>query len=109
MVRQTPEGGEAGFTLVEVIAAFAILAVASGVLMSVISDGISRLSQAEMQGMALSLAQSLVAEAGRVGPLQRGEQSGQYDNGQPGTSVSWRLRVEPYEDGGDRREQPVAG
>jgi len=91
-----PHDREAGFTLVEVMVAFAILALAFGVLMFVIQDGIQRSAQAELEAEAASLAQSLLAQAGAEAPLRSGEQAGQYDGGR-----LWRLRTEPYADGGD--------
>jgi general secretion pathway protein I len=93
---------ESGFTLVEVIAAFAILALAFSVLMGAVSDGLRRAGDAEIEAQAASLAQSVLARAGRETPLQAGETSGQGDNG-----FAWRLRTEPAADAGEG--SPVAG
>jgi len=95
--------GEAGFTLVEVIAAFAILALAFSVLLAVISDGLRRSAQAEIEAEAASLAQALLAQAGTEAALQPGERAGE-----PGNGLRWRLRMEPYGDAGDTRQRPVA-
>ena len=91
-----PPQGEAGFTLVEVIVAFAILALALGVLMFIISDGIQRSAQAELAAEAASLAQSLLAQAAAETPLRSGERAGQFDDRR-----RWRLRTEPYAGAGD--------
>jgi general secretion pathway protein I len=84
---------EAGFTLVEVIAAFAILALSFSVLMSVMSDGLRRSGGAAIEAEAGSLAQSLLASAGTETALKAEERSGQSDRG-----LRWRLSMTPYED-----------
>lgn len=83
--------GESGFTLVEVIAAFAILALSFSVLMGVVSDGLRRAGDAETEAQAGSLVQSLLARAGTEVALTS-EETGRLDNG-----LGWRLRTEPYE------------
>jgi general secretion pathway protein I len=94
------EHGESGFTLVEVIAAFAILALSFSLLMGVVSDGLRRAGDAETEAQAGSLAQSLLARAGTEIALTP-ELTGRLDNG-----LSWRLRVEPFAEAGE--PSPVA-
>src|SRR5689334_24993557 len=53
--------GEAGFTLVEVIVALAMLSVGLTVLLGMISSGLGRTGTAERTAAAASLAQSLLA------------------------------------------------
>ena len=96
-----PQTGEAGFTLVEVIAAFAILAFAFSILLAVISDGIWRSAQAEVEAEAGSLAASLLARAG-TDVLTTGERTGRYDD-----TLRWRLSTEPYGDAGDETQGPI--
>jgi general secretion pathway protein I len=93
--------GEAGFTLVEVIAAFAILAFAFSILLGVISDGIWRAAQAEIEAEAGTLAASLLAEAGTEAVVTSGERVGQNRD-----ALRWRLRTEPY-GGGDESQGPI--
>jgi general secretion pathway protein I len=81
----------AGFTLVEIIVALAILALSLNVILPTISDGLWRTSEAEAQAEAASLARSLLAQAGISVPLQNGEAAGRFDNG-----FRWRLEVTPY-------------
>jgi general secretion pathway protein I len=93
---------EAGFALIEVIAALAILALSLGVLLSVISDGIRRTGQAEKMAEASSLAQSLLAKVGTELPVQQGDMTGELADG-----FRWRLRMEPYGDSVDRQQWPL--
>jgi general secretion pathway protein I len=95
-VEQAAWPNEAGFTLVEVIAAFAILALAFSILLATISDGIRRTAQAETEADAASLAQALLALAGTEAPLRGEERAGQDDKG-----LRWRLRAEPYVEAGE--------
>jgi general secretion pathway protein I len=94
--------GEAGFTLVEIIVALAILALSLSVLFFVISNGVVQTGRAEVAAEATSLAQSLLAEVGVSRPLRNGQSAGQFDTG-----LSWRLRMEPYVGTSDPRQLPV--
>ncbi len=94
---------EAGFTVVEVVAALTILAMALGVLLNIMSNSVRQTGQAEAVAEAGSLARSLLAKAGTEWPLRDGEITGQSDRG-----FRWQLRIEPYGDGTERREWPVA-
>lgn len=91
LFRDEQDTGEAGFTLVEVIAAFAILALSFSVLMSVMSDGLSRSGGAAIEAEAGSLVQSLLARAGTETALKPEENTGQTDRG-----LRWRLSMTPY-------------
>jgi general secretion pathway protein I len=95
-------GTEAGFTLLEVVAALAILALLLGVLLGLLSDGLRRTGQAEAMAEAGSLAQSLLARVGTELPIQPGVTAGEFQNG-----ARWRLQMEPYGDAADRRAWPV--
>ena len=81
----------AGFTLVEIIVALAILALSLSAILPAISDALWRTSEAEAQAEAASLARSLLAEAGSAVPLSNGSATGQFGNG-----FRWRLQVTPY-------------
>jgi general secretion pathway protein I len=94
---------EAGFTVVEVVAALTILAVALGVLLDVISTGIRQTGRAETVAEAGSLARSLLAKVGTELPLRDGQITGQADHG-----LRWQVHIEPYGDGAGAREWPVA-
>jgi general secretion pathway protein I len=91
--RQRPIGdtGESGFTLVEVLLAFAILSV---VLISLF-EGIATASRgdfrAEFSRAALRLAKAQLETIGVTGPLVEGVSTGQFDNG-----MEWTLSIRPY-------------
>lgn len=79
---------EAGFTLIETLVAFAVLAL----ILTVLFGGLSRLMtgghRAEVLREALQLAQARLDGLGVVEPLVPGESSGHFENG-----FDWRLRV----------------
>jgi general secretion pathway protein I len=83
--------GQAGFTLVEIIVALAILALGLGVILPAMSDALWRTGEAEAQAEAASLARSLLAQAGSAVPLTDGEAAGRFDNG-----FRWALHAAPY-------------
>ena len=87
-----------GFTLIEVLVAFVILAVALGVLMQVFSTGLRNARVAENYTTATLYAESMLAAVGVEAPLAAGETSGDFDD-----RFRWRLDVQPYEipDGDD--------
>ncbi len=95
--------GEAGFTLVEIVAALAILALSLSALLGVLSDGIARSGQAKEHAQAGSLAQSLLARVGTEIPIRQGTTTGEFPEG-----YRWRLQIEPYGDAADHRAWPLA-
>jgi general secretion pathway protein I len=98
-----PPDGEAGFTVIEVVAALTILAVALGVLLDVMSTSIRQTGRAETIAEAGSLARSLLAKVGTELPMHDGQITGQADHG-----FRWQVQIEPYGDGAGGREWPVA-
>jgi general secretion pathway protein I len=97
-----PREGEAGFTLLEIVAALAILSLSLSVLFGLLSDGLRRTGQAGAVAEATSHAQSLLARVGTELPIQSGVTLGEFSNG-----VRWRLQMEPYGDAAERRAWPV--
>ena len=85
-----------GFTLLEVMIAFAILAVTLAALMQAFSQGLRSLDVAEDYATATMLARSKMAEIGPIIPIEEGEHTGDYENG-----WQWRVILFPYagEDG----------
>jgi len=92
--------GRAGFTLVEIIVALAILALSLNAILPAISDALWRTGEAEAQAEAASLARALLAQAGSAVALNDGAAAGQFDSG-----FRWRLQVAPY--GGADQTMPV--
>ena len=82
----------AGFTLIEVLIAFAIAALTLGVVMQVYGSGVVRIGVARDHGQAVQVAQSVMAEVRRYDlknlTTRRG-QSGKFQ---------WIRRVEAYQD-----------
>ncbi len=83
--------GKAGFTLIEALVAFAILALAMGQLLVAAGGGARNDSRADFLLRAARLGQSQLAALGVDGPLEQGETSGRYDDG-----LYWRLSIAPY-------------
>lgn len=93
-----------GFSLLEVLVAFSILALSLGVLMQIFSGSLRNASSAQEQAQAVALAQSLLTSAGVESPLVAGESSGDVDG-----RFHWRLRAGPFQGeipGGDAIIQP---
>lgn len=77
-----------GFSLLEVLVAFAVLALSLGVLMRIFSGALNNIAVSREQTEALALAQTLLAGAGVETPLAAGELSGQQ-----GERLQWRLTM----------------
>lgn len=82
-----------GFTLLEVLIAFVILAVSMTVILQVFSSGMRGARLADAYTTATLLAKSVLAETGVETPLVEGEDGGEFDNG-----FKWRRLVTLYED-----------
>nr|WP_315731399.1 MULTISPECIES: prepilin-type N-terminal cleavage/methylation domain-containing protein [unclassified Bradyrhizobium] len=92
--------GEAGFSLVEVIVALAMLSVGLTVLLGMISNGLGRTGTAERTAEAVSLAQSLLAEVGAELAIKADLRAGEFPHG-----FRWHLTMRPYHpsrEGGER-------
>ena len=81
-----------GFTLLEVIVAFALLGLALTLLLGSLSGGARQVREAELRTRAVLHAQSLLASAGVDAPLQAGSQSGEWEQGR----YHWQLQVQPW-------------
>jgi general secretion pathway protein I len=93
----------AGFTLVEVIVAMAILSVGLGCLMTMIGNTLRQTGQADRLAEAGALAQSLLARLGPELALGERQDAGQFDNG-----FHWRLNSERFGDAGDQQQWPMS-
>jgi general secretion pathway protein I len=92
-----------GFTLPEAIVAFAITALALGLLMRSVAIGARGDAQAELTLAAVRLAQSRLAAAGTAEPLDPGE-----TRGDDGGRLVWRVRIEALPSPGGAPEQVTA-
>jgi general secretion pathway protein I len=80
-----------GFSLLEVLIAFSILALSLGILLKIFSSGVNTAQVAEDYTVAVQLAESLIAQAGVVAPLQPGETSGVEQK-----KYQWLMSVTPH-------------
>lgn len=80
--------GAEGFTLLEVLIAFTILAVALTALVQAFSQGLRASTVAEDRATAVLLARSKLAEVGRSIPLEEGKRGGDYENG-----LGWQVTI----------------
>ena len=81
-----------GYSLIEVIVAFALLALAMTLLLGSLSGAARQVSLADGYGRAALHAHSLLAVAGVEAPLQAGRQQGEWEQGR----YHWNLQVSPY-------------
>jgi general secretion pathway protein I len=95
-----------GFTLIEVLVAFMILALSLGVLFRIFSGGLNNVAVAGDYAQAVLVAESQLAVLGRSEPLEIGQTFGE-----SGERFRWQRTIEeytPWEYEGDLRA-PVSG
>jgi general secretion pathway protein I len=81
---------QTGFTLIEVMVAFSILALTVGVVSLIFSNGLRLAGQGERQTRAIALAESKMAEFSLPERLQPGELQGLAGD------LRWQTRVLPW-------------
>lgn len=75
-IARRARAGIRGFTLLEILVALSILAVALGAILQSLSSGLRSLGAAENHALALMHARSQLAKVGPLIPLEPGEQTG---------------------------------
>ncbi len=83
---------QSGYTLIEVLVAFMILALALTVLMRIFSGGLRNVSVSSDYAVATLIAESRLAAAGIDIPLRPGETSGT-----EGERFEWTVSVQDYQ------------
>jgi len=78
-----------GFSLLEILVAFSILAISLGILLKIFSSGVNTAVIAEEYTVATQIAESLMAKTGVEGQLAVGETFGAADE-----KYHWRVKVE---------------
>lgn len=81
-----------GFTLLEVVMAFSILAIGLTMAMGVATNSMRQARQAADHTVAALHAQTLLDNAGLDERLEPGDSSGEFEDG-----YTWQLSVQPYE------------
>ncbi|PIE82796.1 MAG: general secretion pathway protein GspH [Candidatus Contendobacter odensis] len=80
-----------GFSLLEILVAFAILSVALGTLLQVFATGMRNAGIADDYSRAVLYAESILAAIGREAPLTEGIREGPIDD-----KFSWRSEINLY-------------
>lgn len=80
-----------GFSLLEILVAFVLLALAMAVLMQIFSSSLNGASVADHYAKATMLAESKLASAGVEEALKEGSTSGTYDG-----MFNWAVDVKPF-------------
>ena len=94
---------QTGFTLIEVVVAFVLLAGVLAVGFEIFSTGLRRAGDLEDYSRALVIAQSRLATAGVEAPLEDGQASGESDD----RRFRWHLVVTRSEEGEPPPGQPL--
>lgn len=104
MTRRTPRAGRPapapraraarGFSLLEVMMAFALLTVGLGILIAILGGGLLQVRQAGDASGATLHAQSLLDQVGVLGPIEPGESGGELDDGR----YRWTMTIVEIED-----------
>ena len=90
----TRRGGQRGFSLLEVMLAFALLATALGILVAILGGGLSQVRQSADATEATLHAQSLLDQLGVMAPIAAGETAGEFADGR----YRWHLHIVQIED-----------
>jgi general secretion pathway protein I len=86
MIERSPGEGEDGFTLVEVLVAFAIVAICLGTLYAAMGDHARQTAMSDMHRQTLALARTHLETFGEAAAGQANPMAGDYPNG-----TIWRL------------------
>lgn len=92
-----------GFTLLEVMLAFTILAVAMGLLLGMLSRGLGQVRKSQDETEATLHARSLLDQVGVVEAVKTGETSGEFDSGR----YRYRMATTEIEDPSPAPELPA--
>ena len=93
MQAPVPKNKAAGFTLIEVIASFTILAMTFMVVLEILSNSSTNTIKSSERTKISLLAQSKMDEVGLLIPVVESAESGTFER----EEVDWDLTIEPYE------------
>jgi general secretion pathway protein I len=80
-----------GFSLLEILVAFSIMAISMGMLLSIFSSGLRNASVSEEYTSAVQIAEAILARPGIETPLQQAQ-----SNGVVNDKYRWELTVAPF-------------
>ena len=80
-----------GFSLLEILIAFSVLALSLGILLKIFSAGVDTAVVAEDYTAAVQIAESLMAKTGVETALQEGQ-----DSGVENEKYNWQVDVSPF-------------
>ena len=82
-----------GYTLIEVVVAFGLLALALTLLLGTLTNSTRQVRWSSDAGRAALLSQSVLDRVEMDGPLRAGDRDGELEDGR----YRWHLQVRPYE------------
>lgn len=91
-----------GFSLLEVLVAFTLFAVALGVLMQIFSRGVNGASIADHYAKAAMYAESKLAAIGLEESIKEGTSSGKFDD-----DYAWQVMIKLYQDPAPRDQMAI--
>lgn len=80
-----------GFSLLEILIAFSILALSLGILLKIFSGGVNNAIVSEDYTVAVQIAESLIAKTGSEIALKDHQSSGEENE-----KYHWQLNIRPY-------------
>ena len=86
-----PISKQQGFSLLEILIAFSILALSLGILLKIFAAGVNTAAVAEDYTAAVQIAESLMAKTGVESPLRAGQAAGLEHE-----KYHWRVEVSPF-------------
>jgi len=84
---------DAGFSLIEVLAAFVVLSLVATALFELFGGALRNVAAADDWSRAVLVAESRLAEAASTRPLREATDGGAVDDGR----IQWRSRVTPWD------------
>lgn len=91
-----------GFTLMEILIAFVVLAAAVGILYRTFSIGLRNVDAVAGYSEAIAVAEAKLTGLGLEQPLQEGDESGTTED----RRYNWQVAVRPYTPPGATPDQP---